>query len=143
MASEVLVKRLLLQASVSVLAGLLLSSASLAEDSTDAARDTEISIGVEEPQICLMGFDGPDAPIPPEEMDSEAPDVAIAPEETVFEGPDVVIAPMEMEGMPVEATMMPGAVQQDAPTARHQMPGRGERQEAGHGYIWTRTESLK
>lgn len=49
MTSDLLVKGLLRQAGISVLAGLLLSSAALAEDSADAAGETgEVSIGIDD-----------------------------------------------------------------------------------------------
>lgn len=60
MASELLVKRLLKQAGVSVLAGLLLSSAVMAEGNADAAGandDGEVSVGIED--------GGPDVSIDP------------------------------------------------------------------------------
>lgn len=58
MASELLVRRLFRQAGVSVLAGLLLSSAVLAEDNTDPAGGGDVSVSI--------GIDGgPDVSIDP------------------------------------------------------------------------------
>lgn len=68
MASELLVKRLMMQAGVSVLAGLLMSSAVMAEDTTDPAGDVSVSsIGTDGEDGGSGEIDGgaPDAPSDP------------------------------------------------------------------------------
>ena len=71
MASELLVKRLMMQASVSVLAGLLMSSAVMAEDMTDPAGDVSVSsIGTDGEDDGSGEIDGgaPDAPSDPSDL---------------------------------------------------------------------------
>lgn len=68
MASELLVKRLMMQASVSVLAGLLMSSAVLAEDTAgDAGDNGEVSISIDDSGMVDGGMvdGGPDVSIDP------------------------------------------------------------------------------
>jgi len=70
-ASELLVKRLMMQASVSVLAGLLMSSAVMAEDTTDPAGDVSVSsIGTDGEDDGSGEIDGgaPDAPSDPSDL---------------------------------------------------------------------------
>lgn len=65
MTSDLLVKGLLRQAGISVLAGLLLSSAALAEDNSGAAGETgEVSIGIDDggPEVAVdPAIDGEDS----------------------------------------------------------------------------------
>ncbi|MEY3959840.1 MAG: hypothetical protein RIR14_494, partial [Pseudomonadota bacterium] len=71
MASELLVKRLMMQAGVSVLAGLLMSSAVMAEDTTDPAGDVSVSsIGTDGEDDNSGEVDGgaPDAPNDPSDL---------------------------------------------------------------------------
>ncbi|MFM7655526.1 MAG: hypothetical protein ACKO56_09090 [Paracoccaceae bacterium] len=71
MASELLVKRLMMQAGVSVLAGLLMSSAVMAEDTTDPAGDVSVSsIGTDGEDDGSGEVDGgaPDAPSDPSDL---------------------------------------------------------------------------
>lgn len=72
MASELLVKRLMKQASVSVLAGLLMSSAVLAEDNADdAGIDGEVSISVDDSGMVDGGPDVSIDPVDPGEWSGE------------------------------------------------------------------------
>ena len=134
MTSDLLVKRLMLQASVSVLAGLLLSSAAMAEDNTGDAGDPDISIAV----------DGPDVSIDPLVMRFKGPDVSIDPVEIGVEGPDASLDQMEIGGIPAEVTMAAVMSQTDeAAASRDHDTSRGEGRATGSGYIWTRSESLR
>ncbi len=119
MASDLLVKRLMLQASVSVLTGFLLSSAVMAEDNTEAAEGSDISI------------------------EGNAPDVAVDPLEMGFEEPDVSLDPMEMGDIPAEDTLMAALSQGVKAAPRGQATRRSEAATTGSGYIWTRPESSR
>lgn len=134
MTSDLLVKRLMVQASVSVLAGLLLSSAAMAEDNTGDAGDTDISITA----------DGPDVAIDPLEMAFSDPDVSIDPVEIGIEDPDASLDQMEIGDIPAEVTMAAALSQTErAATPRGQDSSHGEGRATGTGYIWTRAESLR
>lgn len=131
MSEVLLVKRLLVQASVSVLAGMLMSSAVLAEDDA-ASGDTDVGIEVIDPMpidepiaiedggvelvdpICAdCGTGEPDVSIDPVELDGEdatRPDVTIDPIELDGEVVDVPV-----EAMQNEVTLSGGPeVQRDA-----------------------------
>lgn len=91
MASDLLKKRLLRQAGVSVLAGLLMSSAVLAEDSAADPAGGDVSVGI--------GYEGPDLAIDPVDPGyeigivddgSEEPEVSIDPVDPDFDDGDVV-----------------------------------------------------
>jgi hypothetical protein len=122
MSEVLLVKRLLVQASVSVLAGMLMSSASTAEDDAAPVGSDENEVVVE--VIDPMPVEEP-VGVTGEEVDVElgdplcadcstgGPDVAIDPMEMVGEEvadggtedgttPEVSIDPMEMEGVVVD-----------------------------------------
>jgi len=139
--SDLLVKRLMMQASVSVLAGLLMSSAVMAEDMSRPVGGPDISIEV----------DAPDTSIDLLAMESEGPDVSIDPVEISVEAPEISIDPIEMWGMPEETpeasmTAVTARGEAAAPhgqAASQQATSRGEGASNGSGYIWTRTESLR
>lgn len=130
MAIEFLVKRLIKQAGVSVLSGLLLSSAALAEDNSGAAVTGDegwalIAIGEDNP------VGGPDAVDPVENPEfgeddpiggPDAVDPVENPECSDCGGiPDISIDPVEMFGSPEEdfgTTAQVGAVRGDASNQR-------------------------
>lgn len=136
MASELLVKRLLIQVGVSVLAGLLLSSATLAEDTSDTAEGSDISIEVNDPDVVIdpivMGFPGPEISIDLIEIDSV--------------GPDGSIEPMEMVGIAAGAadpTTTTAIQHGEGASAHGRAISRDEDALTGIRSIWTRTESLR